>query len=274
MRIISVVGYKKSGKTTLVEQLVKALKNYGSVGTVKHLHEHTINKPDTDTWKHARAGADVVVAVSSNELVKFSRDNNLTSALDELANAGMDFAVVEGFKDSRLPKIALGDVEAPDIIKRLDKPENADIEELVGIIMGQPEYHTLDSLIIKTRKSKDIEKSGAIGTFTGIVRAVTGEARTEFLEFEGYNEVAQQKMNEICAQLKEKEGIIDVLMHHRTGILRAGEDIVYIVVAASHREQLFPVLREAIERLKVEVPIWKKEHTLEGEWWVHDKDSL
>ncbi|MBU4373068.1 MAG: molybdopterin synthase [Euryarchaeota archaeon] len=271
MRIISVVGYKKSGKTALVERLVKALSNYGSVGTIKHLHEHTINKPDTDSWKHANAGADVVVACTPNELVKFSRDNNLISALDELANAGMELAVVEGFKDSKLPKIALGELRAPDIIKRLDNPESADIEELVNIVLKQPEYHTLESLIHKLRRSKDIEKAGAIGTFTGIVRAITEGTRTEFLEFEGYNEVAQQKIDEICAQLKEKEGIIDVLMHHRTGIIKASEDIVYIVVAASHRERLFPVLREAIERLKVEVPIWKKEHTLGGEWWVHDK---
>jgi molybdopterin synthase catalytic subunit len=71
MKIISVVGYKKSGKTTLVERLVKALTKCGSVGTIKHMHEHTINKPDTDTWKHAHAGADVVVAVTQNELVKF-----------------------------------------------------------------------------------------------------------------------------------------------------------------------------------------------------------
>jgi molybdopterin synthase catalytic subunit len=273
MRIISVVGYKKSGKTTLVENLVCALKKYGSVGTVKHLHEHTINKPDTDTWRHAHAGADVVLACTRSELVKFSRDNNLTSAIDELANAGMDFAVVEGFKDSILPKIALGGVEAPNIIKRLDNPESADIEELVNIILKQPEYHTLDSLVHKLRRSKDMEKAGAIGTFTGIVRAVSGEVRTEFLEFEGYEELARKKMNEICVELKEKEGIIDVLMHHKTGIIKAGEDIVYLVVAASHREQLFPALLEAIERLKVEVPIWKKEHTLEGEWWVHDDEG-
>ncbi len=273
MRIISVVGYKKSGKTTLVEKLIRSLKKYGSVGTVKHLHEHTINKLDSDTGKHALAGADVVVAVSMSELVKFSQDNNLTSALDELANAGMDFAVVEGFKDSRLPKIALGDVEAPNIIKRLDS-KSADIDELVALIAGQPEYHTLNSLIQKLRRSKDIEKAGAIGTFTGIVRAITGEVRTEFLEFEGYDEVARKKMDEICAALKERKGIIEVLMHHKTGVIKAGEDIVYIVAAASHRKQLFQVLREAIERLKVEVPIWKKEHTLEGEWWVHDKDKI
>lgn len=270
MKIISVVGYKKSGKTALVEKIVKALKKHGSVGTVKHLHEHRINMPGTDTWKHMQAGADVVIGVTPDELVKFSHDNHLTTALDELADAGMDFGVVEGFKESPLPKIALGDVTAPNIIMRLDKYENADIDEIIKIVLEQPEYHTLGSLIKGIRKSKDIGKAGAIGTFTGIVRAVSGTTRTEFLEFEEYAGVAKQKMDRICSELKQKEGIIDVLMHHRTGIIRQGEDIVYIVVAAAHREQLFPVIREAIERLKAEVPIWKKEHTLEGEWWVND----
>ncbi len=269
MKIISVVGYRKSGKTTLIERLVKALKKYGSVGTVKHLHEHSVNVQG-DTWKHAQAGADVVVAVTPDELVKFSRNNDLASALDELADAGIDFAVVEGFKESNLPKIALGEVEAPDILRRLEKPDDADIEEIVDIVLKLPEYHTLGSLIAKIRRSGGIEKAGAIGTFTGIVRAVTKDTRTEFLEFEEYSGLAQQKMDGICTLLKERDGVVDVLVHHRTGIIRAGEDIVYIVAAAAHREQLFQVLREAIERLKLEVPIWKKEHTLEGEWWVHD----
>ncbi|MCZ7398713.1 MAG: molybdopterin synthase [Candidatus Methanoperedens sp.] len=272
MKIISVVGYKKTGKTTLVEHLVSTLSKRGSVGTIKHMHGHRINTPGTDTWKHANAGADVVVAVTPEELVKFSRNNNLTAAIDELANEGMDFAVVEGFKDSKLPKIALGDVKAAGIIKQLENPESADIEELVEMILKQPEYHTLDSLVHKVRKSKDFGKTGAIGTFTGIVRAQNKGARTEYLEFEEYGGLARQKMDEICVSLREKEGIIDVLMHHRTGIIPAGEDIVYIVVAAGHREQLFHVLREAIERLKLEVPIWKKEHTVEGEWWVHEEN--
>ncbi len=270
MKIISVIGYKKSGKTALVERIVIALKKYGSVGTVKHLHEHRINTPGTDTWKHMQAGADVVIGVTPGELVKFSHDNDLTTALDELADAGMDFGVVEGFKDSPLPKIALGDVTAPNIIMRLDKHENADIDEITKIVFEQAEYHTLGSLIKGIRKSKDIGKAGAIGTFTGIVRAVSGMKRTEFLEFEEYAGIAKQKMDRICSELKQKEGITDVLIYHKTGIIRSGEDIVYIVVAAVHREQLFPALREAIERLKVEVPIWKKEHTLEGEWWVND----
>ena len=272
MKIISVIGYKKTGKTTLVERLVSALKKHGSIGTIKHLHEHTLNTPDTDTWKHAKAGADVVIGVTAHELVKFTHNNDLAHGLDELANAGMDFAVVEGFKNSKLPKIALGVVEAPCIVVRLESPESADIGELMEIISRQPEYHTLDSLLSKLKSSKNIEKAGAIGTFTGIVRAVTENTRTEFLEFESHGELAQKKIHEICEDLKQKDGIVDVLMHHRTGIIASGEDIVYIAVAAGHREELFAVLREAIERLKVEVPIWKKEHTMDGEWWVHDAD--
>ncbi|TRZ87397.1 MAG: molybdopterin synthase [Methanosarcinales archaeon] len=275
MKIISIVGYKKTGKTTLVERIVKALKEKGTVGTIKHMHKHSMNTPNTDTWKHSRAGADVVIGVTPHELVKFSNDNSLECALSELADEGMDFAVVEGWKESTLPKIALGDVEVQNIILRLDRKENAeidiaDIDIIVDMVQKQPEFHTIQSLVKKIRSSGNIDKAGAIGTFTGIVRAVSENARTEFLEFESYGEVALQKMDEICVQLKQKEGITDVLMHHRTGIIQKGEDIVYIVVAAGHREQMFPVLREAIERLKSEVPIWKKEHALEGEWWVHD----
>ncbi len=269
MRVLSVVGYKKTGKTTLVEQLVAALKQYGSVGTVKHLHDHSLNTPGTDTWKHANAGADVVIGVTKNELVKFTKNNDLASALDELADVGMDFAVVEGFKDSSLPKIAMGDVEAPNIIMNLDNP-GTDLREIVNIVLKMPEYHTLSSLIKKIRKSSKIEESGAIGTFTGIVRAQTGDTHTEYLEFEEYPVLSRQKMDEICADLRGRKGIIDVQMHHKTGVIPAGEDIVYIVVAACHREELFPVLREAIERLKAQVPIWKKEHTVKGDWWVHD----
>ena len=202
MKIISVVGYKKTGKTTLVENLICALRNHGSVGTIKHLHGHNINNPGTDTWRHANAGADVVIGVTQSELVKFSRENNLTKALDELADTGVDFGVIEGFKESKLPKIVLGDVEATNILKRLNEPDSADIEDIINIILEQPEYHTLNSLLAKIHRSKNIDKSGAIGTFTGIVRATEKETRTEFLEFEEYSKVARQKMDELCAELK------------------------------------------------------------------------
>ncbi len=64
MKVISVVGYKNSGKTALVSKLVTALSALGSVGTVKHMESHRFNPEDTDTGKHFDAGADVVVGVT------------------------------------------------------------------------------------------------------------------------------------------------------------------------------------------------------------------
>ncbi|MRG77513.1 MAG: molybdopterin synthase [ANME-2 cluster archaeon] len=273
MKIISVTGYKKSGKTTLVERLVQELAKRGSVGTVKHMPGHDLNPDGTDTRRYMDAGARAVMGVTHSGTAKFIPGTDLGNALDELANSGMDYAVVEGFKDSRLPKIVLGDLELPDEVARLDSgvdlPEKV-LTNLLDIIEQQPEYHTLDSLITKVRQNPRIAEAGAIGSFTGIVREKTGDVETKSLEFESYEEETGNKIRLIETDLKACEGILDVRIHHRVGRIEAGQDILYIVVAASHRQQLFQALSDAIERVKAEVPIWKKEHTTTGEFWVQD----
>lgn len=276
MKVISVVGQKNSGKTTLVSGLVTALAGIGSVGTVKHIVPHRFNPVDTDTGKHFDAGADVVVGVTEDELVTIARDPSLDRALDALADSGMDFAVVEGYKESDLPKIVLGDIwdgDVPDLLNVVATlPERSDwnIDELVELTRAQPDRVTLELLIKKVQKNPAIRKAGAIGTFTGIVREFTEGMQTRVLEFEKYEEMADASIEQICTELKQREGIMDVVIHHKIGRVEPGEDIVYIVVASSHRTQLFPVLSEALERVKSEVPIWKKEITVDGEFWVHD----
>ncbi|OYT62213.1 molybdopterin synthase [Methanosarcinales archaeon ex4572_44] len=273
MKIISVVGYKNSGKTALVEKLVGALGCCGRVGTVKHVSGEGLTLGGTDTDRHIASGAEVTVAVSGDELVKFVGGVGLRSALDELCDDGIDFAVVEGFKDSGLPKISIGigSDTLDNVVKYVEVGQDFDEElvgELVRLTLAQRDYHTLKSLIRRVRANLGIRYAGAIGSFTGIVREVTGDVSTKGLEFEHYEDVAEEKIEHICSDLRAREGVVDVLMYHRMGWVGPGEDIVYIVVAASHREQLFSVLREAIERLKVEVPIWKKEYTEKGEYWV------
>lgn len=268
MKVISIVGYKKTGKTTLVERLVSGLARRGTVGTVKHTREEIL--PLTgDTERHMSSGAETVIAVTPTRTIKVVRRTDLKQALKQLAGEGLDFAVVEGFKDSDLPKIAIGDVEAPNIVARADIDTSE--EELIKVILAQPDYVTLDYLIAKARRNPSIRKAGAIGTFTGIVREISKREVTKALEFESYNEVAKDRINNIIEDLKKREGILDVLIHHKTGRIEAGDDIVYIVVIAGHRQELFPVLREAIERVKAEVPIWKKEITVSGDYWVHDQ---
>lgn len=277
MKVICVSGYKKTGKTTLVTRLVEALSEKGSVGTVKIMSHHRFNPADTDTGKHFDAGAGAVAAITDSELITIKRNPTLDQALNSLADAGMDFAVVEGAKSSSLPKIVLGEAaDAEDIVNivaRLPERADWDIDSLVKLVLEQEDWVTLGSLIRRVKSNPDIRFSGGIATFTGIVREVTDGTHTQALEFEKYADVAEHAMEKICAEMKQREGIIDVLMHHRTGLIKAGEDIVYIVVAAGHRKELFVTLVDALERLKEEVPIWKKELTLEGDFWVHDKSG-
>jgi molybdopterin synthase catalytic subunit len=278
MKVISVVGYKKSGKTALVSALVRQLSRFGTVGTVKHMGEQRLNPGETDTGRHFDAGAETVIGITGTELISFSRDSDLEDALDMLCDRGLDFVVVEGFKGSNLPKIALGNVEGvSNIVFRM--PENIDPHEeltasLVGIALAQPDRYTLEALIKKARKNQNIRKAGAIGTFSGIVRELAGEEKTARLEFENYEPEASKALDKIREEIKQKEGILEVLIHHKTGVIEAGEDIVYIVIASAHRTELFPALSEAIERVKAEVPIWKKEFTEKEEFWVHDRKHV
>ena len=287
MKVISVVGYKKSGKTVLVSALVQKLSGFGTVGTVKHMGEQRLNPAETDTGRHFDAGADMVIGITGTgtvgtgttgtELVSFSRGSDLEDALDMLCDQGFDFAVVEGFKESNLPKIVLGDLQGvSNVFFRM--PENLEMHEeftasLVGMILAQPDRYTLEALIKKARNSPSIRKAGAIGTFTGIVRELAGDEKTSRLEFEKYEPEASKALDRIRKEIKQKEGILEVLIHHKTGIIEAGEDIVYIVIAAAHRTELFPALGEAIERIKAEAPIWKKEFTEKEDFWVQDKEQ-
>lgn len=108
VRAIEIGGYKKSGKTRVVENLVKELKKRGHrVGTIKHVPQEgfTIDQPETDTWRHAQAGAEKIVLISPDEIATLEKkEMNLEEALSKLEN--LDFVIIEGFRDAEnLPKI-------------------------------------------------------------------------------------------------------------------------------------------------------------------------
>jgi molybdopterin synthase catalytic subunit len=111
------------------------------------------------------------------------------------------------------------------------------------------------------RQNPDFRKVGAIATFVGVVREDTlkGE-KVQKLELEAYEEKANEVLTSICRDLKKKQGIVDVQIHHLLGEFSVGEDLVYVLVAGSHREQVFRILEEAVDRYKNEAPIFKKEY--------------
>ncbi|MCW3996715.1 MAG: molybdenum cofactor biosynthesis protein MoaE [Candidatus Bathyarchaeota archaeon] len=137
---------------------------------------------------------------------------------------------------------------------------------------------TLQDAINNIRKDPNYPKAGAIATFIGVVRGETLEnERVEKLTIEAYEEKANEVLNQICNDLMHKQGIINVQIHHLLGEFMVGDDLVYVVVAGSHRQDVFPVLQEAVERYKSEVPVFKKEHikTETGsslQYWVSEKE--
>jgi molybdopterin synthase catalytic subunit len=114
---------------------------------------------------------------------------------------------------------------------------------------------------------------GAVVTFLGTVRDLTGDEVTVALDYEAYGPMAEKKMTEIEADTRERWPVGDMMLLHRLGHLPVGEISVAVAVSCPHRSQAFDACRHAIDRLKEMVPIWKKENWSDGSTeWVHPGD--
>ncbi len=139
---------------------------------------------------------------------------------------------------------------------------------------------SLHNLLRSVRNKPDFHKVGALAVFIGLVRGETSGGETvKRLELEAYEEKADEVLENICEDLREREDVIDVQIHHFVGEFDVGEDLVYVVVAGAHRQSVFPVLEEAVERYKEEAPIFKKEYVIDKEGvnksrWINERETL
>lgn len=111
-------------------------------------------------------------------------------------------------------------------------------------------------------------EDGAALVFEGVVRNQTRGRRTLYLEYEAYEEMALQQMEGLASQALSQFQIRDVAIVHRLGRLEIGEASVLIAVASAHRAAAFDACRWLIDTLKRTVPIWKKEHFVDGAVWA------
>jgi molybdopterin synthase catalytic subunit len=126
------------------------------------------------------------------------------------------------------------------------------------------------------------ENVGAVVSFIGTVRGTTESTgvnqkenpiEVKQLEYDVYKEMALSKMKKIKEKALSDYDIQDIHIIHRIGTLKPSEKIVLIAVSASHRKDAFSACEFAIDELKKIVPIWKKEVTLDKEYWVGKEDS-
>lgn len=109
---------------------------------------------------------------------------------------------------------------------------------------------------------------GGVVTFSGVVRGVTKGRKVVRLEYEAYPPMALKKMEEIAGEAAAKWPGARVAIHHRVGVLSPGALAVVIAASAPHRKEAFRACEHAIDRLKEDVPIWKREVFEDGEVWV------
>ncbi len=116
-------------------------------------------------------------------------------------------------------------------------------------------------------------RAGAVLVFTGTVRDHNEGRSVDQLEYEAYAEMAEKLMAELGAEMTARWGLERVAMVHRVGPLAIGEVAVAVGVSAGHRQEAFEACRYGIDRLKAEVPIWKKEHFEAGAEWLENKEA-
>jgi molybdopterin synthase catalytic subunit len=112
------------------------------------------------------------------------------------------------------------------------------------------------------------DQAGAIATFVGTTRAQARGRTVVRLDYEAYEEMAEQVMAQIAAELVGRYELCAIAIHHRTGRVDVGEPSVVIAVSAPHRQDALAACKDAIDTLKERVPLWKKEVYEGGEEWI------
>lgn len=130
----------------------------------------------------------------------------------------------------------------------------------------------LDAAAVKAKVSGD-EGSGAIVVFYGVGRRFSRGKTVRYLEYDGYQPMAEKQLAAIGAEIKEKFGVERVAITHKLGRVDIGEPSVVIAVASPHRKEAFQACQYAIEAIKKVVPIWKKEVAEDGSSWVEGDAS-
>jgi molybdopterin synthase catalytic subunit/molybdopterin converting factor small subunit len=123
---------------------------------------------------------------------------------------------------------------------------------------------SLDAAVDEVRA----EDAGGIATFVGTTRRRSRGRDVMHLEYEAFEGMAEQVMEQLAQTLKNRHDLCEVAIHHRIGRVDIGETSVIIAVSAPHRADALAACREAIDELKVSVPLWKKEVYDGGEEWI------
>jgi len=244
MKIIQIVGRSNAGKTTFIKSLIGTLSAQGTVGAVKHLGHHGfLLEPGKDTTMYYESHAALSGGIDEEKSVLVRRENDLDSTLETLCNAGIEYAILEGFKSRLFPRIVIGDLESENVVLR-----NPTTDEVIAALPEFEDYYTTEGLVRELRRECGVSRPGAVLTFTGIGGDRTVAGSPEF------DETADALAASIRRELETAPGIIGARVYHRRGQPHPGEGILYIAILAECSEEAFAAASSIMDRLKREHP--------------------
>ncbi len=153
-------------------------------------------------------------------------------------------------------------------LEQVTKTDPPLVDDDAMLVRVQREDFSIDEELRRVRaRSKRI---GGIAMFLGTARDRSKGKDVDSITFEHYEGMAQKKLREIRARALKDFDVIEMLVLHRYGEIGIGENIVLIIAGAEHRAEAFRACKWAIDELKQITPIWKLEHTPEGQVWVEE----
>ena len=134
------------------------------------------------------------------------------------------------------------------------------------MIFARVASEVIDPAEVLARVGSD--RDGATLLFLGVVRDHADDRPVSGMRYDAYEEIAGEDLSKIAAEAAERLGTDCVAVVHRFGELAIGEVSVAIAVSSPHREEAYEASRYVIEQLKERLPVWKKEHYVDGvsEW--------
>ncbi|MFP8966234.1 molybdenum cofactor biosynthesis protein MoaE [Pokkaliibacter sp. CJK22405] len=119
----------------------------------------------------------------------------------------------------------------------------------------------------------DAGDTGAIVTFSGLVRDFSERSGVQALVLEHYPGMTEKVLHDLEEEACSRWALQRVVIAHRVGRMTAGEVIVLVAVASAHRKDAFAACEWLMDILKTRAPFWKKEETAEGSHWVEQRQS-
>ena len=238
MKVIPVTGLSGSGKTTFIRTLIPVLAPFGPVGTVKHTGHHSMELPKgKDTTVMFGAGAVAVAGIDREKTLITLGSTSLADALDILAGQGVAIAVVEGYKESPLPKIVIGDIDLEGCILR-----NPDPEDVIRCLVKFPDYITFGEIL----RELGADCRAVIGPVT-IAASTTPPS---FVSDGDALSALERALPGIAEAVKDLPGVIGVRAAVQHGTLFGRADELLIAIAAGKGEEAASALEAAFSRCR------------------------